>query len=84
MQTKTEGRFANIIIEMGNKVINRRRIILPYGGTAKIAKHFGVTMQTVRNALKFTTDGELPDMIRKEAIQNYGGALSVVKKTTVL
>ena len=43
-----------------------------------------VTMQTVRNALKFTTDGELPDMIRKEAIQNYGGALSVVKKTTVL
>ena len=44
----------------------------------KLAKYFGVSEHTVRNALRFVTEGEQPEAIRNEALKNYGCAL--VKK----
>lgn len=54
------------------------RILYEKGVIPKLARHFGVTEHTVRNALRFVTDGEQPEAIRKEALKNYGCAL--VKK----
>lgn len=50
-----------------------RRGVIP-----KLAKYFGVSEHTVRNALRFVTEGEQPEAIRNEALKNYGCAL--VKK----
>lgn len=53
---------------------NRPTIIaVPYGNSSRLAKHFGVTVQAVRNALKFVTDSELARSIRREALANYAG-----------
>ena len=50
------------------------RIWLPYGKKAKLASYFGVSSETVRKALAFECgDNDFHEMIRKEAIKNYGG-----------
>ena len=48
------------------------RILVVKGETTRMAKLFGCTMQTVRNALRETTEGDLTNRIRKEAL-NSGG-----------
>lgn len=56
--------------------IFRHRILYEKGTVAKLAKRFGVSEQTVRSALRFATEGELPDLIRKVALNEYGGVLN--------
>lgn len=54
----------------------RAKILYEKGTIPKLAKRFGVTENTVRNALRFTTEGEQPDLIRSTALKEYGCALS--------
>lgn len=54
----------------------RCRILYEKGVIPRLAKRFGVTDQTVRNAFRFATDGEQPELIRQVAIKEYGCALS--------
>lgn len=54
------------------------RIILPHGNQARLAKHFGVTSETVRKALKYINNNEEAIRIREEALKNYAGAESVI------
>ena len=56
------------------------RILVESGEKKKLAAYFGVTTQTVRNALRGLTEGDQPDRIRREAIRR-GGA--VVKRRFV-
>ena len=56
--------------------IYRARILYEKGTIPKLAKRFGVTENTVRNALRFTTEGEQPELIRPVALKEYGCALS--------
>ena len=49
-------------------------IIIPYGSRSRMAKELGVSMETVRKALKYITDSEEAIRIRKEALTNYGGS----------
>lgn len=49
-----------------------KRIYVKHGMTTKIAEMFGVTGQTVRNALRGATEGEQPDRIREEALKLGG------------
>lgn len=56
--------------------IYKHRILYEKGVIPKLAKRFGVTENTVRNALRFTTEGEQPDLIRTIALKEYGCALS--------
>lgn len=60
--------------------IYTKRIIVPTGNVKRIAAEIGVSGQAVRNALRFITEGEQPDRIRKEALENYGGAVSTINK----
>lgn len=50
------------------------KILVEPGEKKKLAAYFGVTQQTVRNALRGLTEGEQPDRIRAEAIRR-GGAI---------
>ena len=51
--------------------IYKARILYDKGVIQKLAKHFNVSDHTVRNALRFVTEGEQPDAIRKEALKYY-------------
>lgn len=59
----------------------KARILYEKGTIPKLAKRFGVTENTVRNALRFATEGEQPDLIRRIALREYGCAL--VKKPII-
>ena len=52
--------------------IYKARILYDKGVIQKLAKHFSVSDHTVRNALRFVTEGEQPDAIRSAAIKYYG------------
>lgn len=54
----------------------RPKILYERGVIRRIAKRFGVTERTVLNALRFVTEGEQPNLIRKVAIKEYGCVLS--------
>lgn len=54
-------------------------IIVPHGQTKRIAIQFGCTIQTVRNALKYMSDTEQAQRIRKEAIELYGGTETSIR-----
>lgn len=45
------------------------------GVVSKLSSRFGVTEQTVRNALRFSTEGNQPDLIREVALKEYGCVL---------
>ena len=49
----------------------KARILYDKGVIQKLAKHFSVSDHTVRNALRFVTEGEQPDAIRNAAIKYY-------------
>lgn len=49
-----------------------KQILVARGEVQRIAKLFGVSGQTIRNALKFTTEGDDPDRYRTEAIKGGG------------
>lgn len=46
---------------------------MKHGTSIKLAKEMGVSDKTVRDALRFATEGEQPDLIRKKAVKEYGG-----------
>ena len=48
----------------------KARILYEKGVIPKLAKYFGVSEHTVRNALRFVTEGEQPEAIRNEALKN--------------
>lgn len=52
--------------------IYKARILYDKGVIKKLAADFSVSDHTVRNALRFVTEGEQPDLIRKAAIKYYG------------
>lgn len=59
-----------------NKELKFKRkpaVIVPHGVTTRLAKHFGVTVQAVRNALKYECNSDQAMAIRREALANYGG-----------
>lgn len=50
------------------------RIWLPYGNRKKLAKYFGVSIETIRKAMNYDLgNNDLHEKIRQEAIRNYGG-----------
>lgn len=53
----------------------RYKILYEKGVVSKLSSRFGVTDQTVRNALRFSTEGEQPDLIREVALKEYGCVL---------
>lgn len=50
-----------------------QKILMKYGTITKLAIEMGVNEKTVREALRFVTEGEQPDLIRKKAVSEYGG-----------
>lgn len=56
--------------------IFKHRILYEKGVISRLAVRFNVSEHTIRNALRFTTEGEQPDLIRKVALDEYGCALS--------
>lgn len=48
------------------------KIRVDHGETGRMAKLFNCTTQTVRNALREVTEGELTERIRKEALRAGG------------
>lgn len=60
----------------------KSRILYEKGVISELAKQFKVSDHTVRNALRFVTDGEQPEAIRAEALSNYGCAL--IKKPLII
>lgn len=56
--------------------IYRHRILYEKGVIPQLAKRFNVSENTVRYALRFATEGEQPDLIRKVAIEEYGCVIS--------
>jgi len=61
-----------------------KRIIVERGETVKIARVLNVSEGTVRNALKFHTEGEIPNKIRKTAIERGGTLLASVKAAKLI
>ncbi len=60
--------------------IVKYKILYERGIVAKLASRLGVTEQTVRNALRFATEGEQPDLIREIALKDYG---CVIQRKTI-
>ena len=53
-------------------------ILMQYGGRRKLAEKFGVSVITVKEALKFRTRSNTANMIRKAALE-MGGVLQGAK-----
>lgn len=58
-----------------------KKILVDRGEVQRIAKLFEVSEQTIRNALKFITEGEEPDRYRTEAIK--GGGAIITRKVKI-
>lgn len=55
-------------------MVRRKKIIqVPRGAVEKMCKAFRCKRTAVYDALSFTTDSELAKLIRKNAIETYGG-----------
>ncbi|MFV0327677.1 MAG: DeoR family transcriptional regulator [Bacteroides xylanisolvens] len=48
------------------------RILVERGSVKKLAILFEVSEQTVRNALRYITEGEMPERIREKALSSGG------------
>lgn len=56
--------------------INRRKILVPYGAMAALARAEGVSRDAVRDALGGLSGSELAMRLRELAIKEYGGVLT--------
>lgn len=54
-------------------------VIVPHGMTTRLAKHFGITIQAVRNALKYQCNSDQAQAVRREAVENYGGTETTIR-----
>ncbi len=52
--------------------LKKPKILYEKGTVQKMAKALGVSQGTIRNALRFVTEGDQPDKIREEALKYYG------------
>lgn len=59
-------------------ITHKVQILYPKGVISALAADFSVTPATVRNALRFSTVGEQPDLIREKAIKDYNCVISNV------
>lgn len=50
-----------------------QRILMKHGTSIKLSQEMGVSDRTVREALRFATEGQQPDLIRQKAVRDYGG-----------
>ena len=50
-----------------------QKILLPHGALNRLAADCGVSPGTVREALRFASDTETQCLIRKRALELYGG-----------
>lgn len=57
-----------------------KKIILPHGNAGKLAAMCGVSMNTVREALNFGADTEAQRLVRKRAVELYGGQVVTIEK----
>ena len=71
MQTTDITVIDNNIKQRDMKIV-KYKILYERGMVTKLASRLGVTEQTVRNALRFATEGEQPDLIREIALKDYG------------
>lgn len=55
-------------------MVRRKKIIqVPRGTVAKLCKAFRCHKTAVYDALNYTTDSELANLIRQNALSSYGG-----------
>lgn len=57
-----------------------KKIIMPHGSIGKLAAMCGVSTNTVREALNFGADTEAQRLVRKRAVELYGGQLVTIEK----
>ena len=79
MQTTDTTVIDNNIKQRDMKIV-KYKILYERGMVTKLASRLGVTEQTVRNALRFATEGEQPDLIREIALKDYG---CVIQRKTI-
>ena len=58
-----------------------KKIIMPHGSIGKLAAMCGVSTNTVREALNFGADTEAQRLVRKRAVELYGGQVVTIEKT---
>jgi hypothetical protein len=62
----------------------KKRILVEYGETSRMARLFLVSDQSIRNAIRGLSNGELSDRIREEALRAGGvtipGKRKAIKK----
>lgn len=51
------------------------RIIVDRGVVKRLSYEIGCSERTVRDALRFCTDGQQPNLIRLKAVRDYGGVV---------
>lgn len=51
----------------------KKIIVVPVGNVQKMAKANGVTPAAVYNALNYNSNSDLAQLLRKQAIEAYGG-----------
>lgn len=51
----------------------KKIIVVPSGCVQKMAKAHGVTAAAVYNALNYNSNSELAQLLRKRALEEYGG-----------
>jgi hypothetical protein len=56
--------------------IRKKKIVVPVGTVPKLARAHRVTETMVYNALSYASNSETAQLIRKEAIENWGGVAS--------
>lgn len=61
-----------------------RKILVERGMVQNLARLFETTPQTVRNALRYHTEGEMPDRIRAEAKRQGGAEIERKMITTIV
>lgn len=71
MRNKTQSTFDKVMNYI-LKVNNMARILVERGSVKKLAIFFEVSEQTVRNALRYITEGEAPERIREKALASGG------------
>jgi len=56
--------------------IKRKHIVVPNGSVEAICKQMNVHKSCVYNALNFTSNSEVAQKIRREALETFGGQMA--------
>lgn len=55
------------------KTVKLKKIVVPLDGIRGLMSDFGVSKCTVYAALKYASNSEMARMLRKSAVEKYGG-----------